>query len=65
MVKKIIITLVIFLIIALVWYFGYYVNTPEYLVEKIKTKCSSYSSQDDYLKRLTRNELKVILNSNC
>lgn len=65
MIKKLLITLLIFAIIALIWYFGYYINTPEYLVEKIKRKCPSYSSQNEYLRRLTRNELKVILNSNC
>lgn len=65
MIKKLLITLLIFAIVALIWYFGYYINTPEYLIEKIKRKCSSYSSQDDYLKRLTRNELKTILSSNC
>jgi len=65
MIKKILITLVIFIILLLVWYFGYYINTPEYLIEKIKKKCPIYLTKDDYLKRLTRNELKIILNSNC
>jgi hypothetical protein len=64
MLKKILISLLIFLVLALIWYFGYYINTPSYLIDKLKKKCKNMDITDDALKRMTTSELKSILSKN-